>query len=68
MEKVAEKSGFMMQWVENKINRRYTFKLGYVEKWKADNLIDPILRESFDKRLEKELMMCMVVLMNVLLF
>lgn len=55
MEKVAEKSGFMMQWVENKINRRYTFKLGYVEKWKADNLIDPILRERFDKRLEREL-------------
>ena len=51
----AEKSGFMMQWVENKINRRYTFELGYSEKWKADDRIEPQLRQRFEKKLAKDL-------------
>tara|TARA_R100000278_G_scaffold21210_1_gene20102 strand:+ start:15349 stop:18195 length:2847 start_codon:yes stop_codon:yes gene_type:complete len=51
----AEKSGFMMQWVENKINRRYTFELGYSEKWKADDRIEPQLRQRFEKKLARDL-------------
>ena len=51
--KIAEKAGKPMQWVENNINRRFTFQLGYSLQWKADNARIDGLRRRFDRRLKR---------------
>ena len=51
---VAEKSGFLMTAVENKINRRWTFEIGYTQKWKLDNANKNLTRD-FEFKLAKEL-------------
>jgi len=52
--KTAEKSGFLMTAVENKINRRYTFQLGYGMQWKIDNA-NRNLSIEFERALKKDL-------------
>jgi hypothetical protein len=42
-----------MTWVENKINRRSTFKIGYTQKWKADAADMAQLRRMFEKNVKK---------------
>ena len=54
LSKVAEKSGFLMTAVENKINRRYTFQLGYGMQWKIDNA-NRNLGIEFERALKKDL-------------
>ena len=55
MSQVAGTLGKPMQWVENKINRRYTFRLGYAYAWKADSANLTSLKRKFDYKLSKEL-------------
>jgi len=48
LETVAKKLNKPMTWVENKINRRSTFKIGYTQKWKADAADMAYLRRIFE--------------------
>lgn len=54
LEKVAETSGKPMQYVENSINRRFTFEYAYGLKWQLDKS-DPYFIGKFEKNLAKEL-------------
>jgi len=54
LSKVAEKSGTLMTLVENKVNRRYTFELGYAMQWKLDNA-NPRLEAEFQQSLKRDL-------------
>jgi hypothetical protein len=49
MTKIAAKLGKPMQWVENQINRRYTYQLGYVLQWKGDQNRLGGLYKKFDR-------------------
>jgi hypothetical protein len=57
MARVAEKLGKPMQWVENNINRRYTFQLGYTKQWSADShtVNKQIIKKQFNRKLKKQL-------------
>tara|TARA_R110002051_G_scaffold145245_3_gene218235 strand:+ start:10668 stop:13439 length:2772 start_codon:yes stop_codon:yes gene_type:complete len=49
--RVAEITNKPMTWVENKINRRSTYKMAYVKKWKADNADIGYLNRKFERGL-----------------
>ena len=49
MTKIAAKLGRPMQWVENQINRRYTYQLGYALQWKGDQNRLGGLYKKFDR-------------------
>ena len=49
MTKIAAKLGKPMQWVENQINRRYTYQLGYALQWKGDQNRLGGLYRKFDR-------------------
>ena len=55
MSKVAETLGKPMQWVENNINRRWTFQLGYTKQWSADAGNKTYIRKGFERKLKREL-------------
>jgi len=54
LSKVAAKVGKPMQWVENKINRRYTYQLGYVTAWMADSARIQSLEKRFQRNLKRQ--------------
>ena len=51
---MAEKLGKPMQWVENNINRRFTFQLGYGMHWKMDNSRIDALYRRYDRSLSRK--------------
>ena len=55
MSQVVAKLGKPMQWVENNINCRWTFQLGYSYAWKADSANLTSLKSKFDYKLKREL-------------
>jgi hypothetical protein len=50
LESVAKTLNKPMTWVENKINRRSTFKIGYTKKWQADSQDMAYLSRTFERR------------------
>jgi hypothetical protein len=51
---IAEKMGKPMQWVENSINRRFTFQLGYGLHWKTDDARIGGLYRRYDRTLKRK--------------
>jgi len=51
--RAAEITNKPMTWVENKINRRSTYKMAYVQKWKADNADIAYLQQRFERPLSE---------------
>jgi len=47
--KLAEQTGRPMQWVENNVNRRWAYELGFTQSWKADQNRLPYLRDKFER-------------------
>ena len=54
LSRIAGKVGKPMQWVENRINRRYTYQLGYVTAWQADSSRLQSLERRFQRRLKEK--------------
>jgi len=53
LETVAKKLNKPMTWVENKINRRSTFKIGYTKKWTADSQDLAYLKRQFEGNVKR---------------
>ena len=53
LEEVARISGKPMEFVENNINRRFTYKIGYTSQWKLMSA-DPNFVSKFDRHLERK--------------
>jgi hypothetical protein len=51
---IAEKAGKPMQWVENNINRRFTFQLGYGKHWQLDDARIGGLYRRYDRTLKRK--------------
>ena len=54
LEEVARISGKPMEFVENNINRRFTYKIGYTSQWKLMSA-DPNFVSNFDRHLERKI-------------
>ena len=54
LEEVARISGKPMEFVENNINRRFTYKIGYTSQWKLMSA-DPNFVSKFDRHLERKI-------------
>lgn len=49
MTKIAEKTGKPMQWVENRINRRWAYELGFTHAWKLDTQRIDYVKDRFER-------------------
>jgi len=55
IQKTAELLGKPMTWVENNINRRWTFKIGYALSWKAIESNLQMYQNRFERVLQRDL-------------